>query len=158
MTSHIYESTSVGCSPGRAKRCLAEYFERRRDATGMIRLKLRVSREYAGEELFEAEVDVDALIFEVPPGDALEKLYVQWAPSGGPFPHFQGTLVAEPGESGASFTLALEGSYEPPFGALGAAFDHVAGRKIAIASAHRLLGDIAAGIEADAKAASAGQR
>jgi hypothetical protein len=75
---------------------------------------------------------------------------VTWAPEvAGPYPTFTGDLAIESGDDYQSFYLVLTGSYEPPLGALGAAFDAVVGHRIAESTARNLLATIADSIEAD---------
>lgn len=59
------------------------------------------------------------------------------------FPLMRGTLSAYP-LSGTETQLDFDGHYEPPLGALGTALDAVAGHRIAEASVHRFITDVAA--------------
>ena len=69
-----------------------------------------------------------------------QRTAVTWKPEdGGPFPTFNGFLSVEQDERYGSSSLLLEGTYEPPFGVAGKAFDAVLGRRIATATAHELL-------------------
>jgi hypothetical protein len=72
---------------------------------------------------------------------------IAWEPEGGPFPSFEGTLSVRGDEGYERAVLELEGRYEPPLGAVGRAFDLVAGNKIAAATARRLLERLGAAIE-----------
>ena len=62
------------------------------------------------------------------------------AAPGLPLPDFAGHVVARPHFDQTE--LRLVGRYEPPLGALGAAFDAIAGREIAAGTARELLGAI----------------
>ena len=67
-----------------------------------------------------------------------EGISLQWeAEGGGPFPKFSGVLIIRP-HSGQS-ELELKGSYVPPLGEIGAAFDAVIGNKVATATVRALL-------------------
>jgi hypothetical protein len=73
---------------------------------------------------------------------------IRWEPSlAGPYPHFDGEFEIHP--LGLKTELTLVGSYEPPGGIFGAAFDAVIGSKIAQISARTLLEDLKAHLEAD---------
>ena len=60
----------------------------------------------------------------------------------GLFPKMHAKLIAYPLGSGET-QLELRGSYDPPGGAVGTAIDRVAGHRIAEASVHRFLTDVA---------------
>jgi len=75
-----------------------------------------------------------------------DRLSLRWKPQGdGPYPTFTGSLTIHP-VSGET-ELELKGEYEPPFGALGIAFDALAGNRAARATAHALLGELKAELE-----------
>lgn len=77
-----------------------------------------------------------------------EPWQVEWKPSGGgPYPSFSGRLTVRADYDYKSSLLELEGSYQPPLGAAGAAFDLVAGHRIASQTARYLLAEIAAELE-----------
>ena len=69
---------------------------------------------------------------------------VRWTPEpGGIYPSFDGTLYAHAyGET--SSVLELTGSYTPPLGAVGVAFDHVLGHKISEDTARIFLLNLSA--------------
>ncbi len=68
---------------------------------------------------------------------------VTWEPhGGGPFPSFTGTLTVRADEDWNVAALELSGTYAPPMGAVGAAFDHVLGSRIATGTAKALLSEI----------------
>jgi hypothetical protein len=65
---------------------------------------------------------------------------VNWQPhGGGPYPAFSGTLTVRADEDYTGCILELAGAYEPPMGALGAAFDAVVGSRLAAGTAAELL-------------------
>jgi hypothetical protein len=65
---------------------------------------------------------------------------VNWQPhGGGPFPSFSGTLTVRADEDYTGCILELAGAYDPPMGALGAAFDAVVGSRLAAGTAAELL-------------------
>ena len=124
---------------------------------GVIRLALRVPLLSAAGDELALERDVIASLEPLPKGanEALQGTRIQWKPNGRSFPAFEGTLVAEHDEQYSSFILTLSGSYVPPFGVAGAAFDAVLGNRFAEATAHQLLRDIAESIEKDYRACEA---
>ncbi|MBV8171216.1 MAG: hypothetical protein JO277_02215 [Candidatus Eremiobacteraeota bacterium] len=75
-------------------------------------------------------------------------LRVTWSPSGGgPYPTFSGKLTITEDEDYGTCVLTLSGEYEPPLGVVGKGFDAVIGKRIAIATARRLLEQIRDGME-----------
>jgi hypothetical protein len=72
------------------------------------------------------------------PGRAHDAMEIHWTAGTRFFPDFHGALrlrIASVEET----RLSLEGSYQPPFGAFGAVFDLVIGRRIARATMRDLL-------------------
>jgi|GEM_PF-1189670 len=74
---------------------------------------------------------------------------VVWRPvhGSGMIPSFSGQLTLSDAESPESCLLSLEGSYTPPLGPVGAAFDAILGHTIASNTAQRLLTSIAQDLE-----------
>jgi len=72
-----------------------------------------------------------------------------WRPvhGGGMIPSFSGHLTIAADKSDDSCHLVLQGTYEPPLGAIGALFDAVVGKSIAHATAQRLVKRIGRRIE-----------
>ena len=84
----------------------------------------------------------DVVAHFAPPDDAygVQRTAVTWKPEGGgPFPTFTGFINVEQDERYGSSSLLLEGTYEPPLGVAGKAFDAALGRTIATATARELL-------------------
>jgi hypothetical protein len=82
------------------------------------------------------------------PSDSFEEFLVTWeAVGGGPFPRFAGKLAVKGDEDYDSFRLVLEGTYDPPLGAAGEAFDVLVGHWIAIATARDLLERVREAVE-----------
>jgi len=68
---------------------------------------------------------------------------VTWAPhGGGPYPTFSGTLTVRADEDWNVSALELRGSYEPPLGPAGKAFDRLLGSRLATLTAKALLAKI----------------
>jgi hypothetical protein len=73
---------------------------------------------------------------------------VTWSPhGGGPFPTFEGTLTVRADESWNVAVLELSGSYKPPLGFAGVAFDALLGARLAAATAKALLAEIGRQLE-----------
>jgi hypothetical protein len=68
------------------------------------------------------------------------------AEKGGPYPAFAGTLTVAPA-GGESSSLELAGSYQPPAGIIGQAFDAAMGRRIATATLRTLLETLKEGVD-----------
>jgi hypothetical protein len=82
-------------------------------------------------------------------GEMAPSYHVTWAPAQrGPFPLFDGSLCVEGTDNYDAFYLVLEGSYQPPLGIVGAAFDVILGARIASLCTRNLLALIAEEIEA----------
>jgi hypothetical protein len=85
---------------------------------------------------------------EEQPGEVLStpvtRLQLEWAAAGSPrlFPLMKGELAIYP-LTATETQLDFSGRYEPPLGALGSAVDAVAGHRVAEASVHRFLTDVA---------------
>ena len=78
----------------------------------------------------------------VSPGST--RMLLEWEAATMPhlFPLMKGELVIYP-LTGRETQLDFSGVYEPPFGAVGKAMNAVAGHRIAEASVHRFVGDVA---------------
>ncbi len=81
-------------------------------------------------------------------------LALTWDPQDKTVPRFSGTLTSSESAPGTT-TLTLEGTYTPPLGIAGKAFDLIVGRKMAAATARALLEDIKQFVEADFQTARA---
>lgn len=89
----------------------------------------------------DLEKPVEFMLEEMHTGsDMIPMIRLRWEPEGGgPFPTFAGTLTIEADEDYSGCAIALRGSYEPPLGAAGKAFDAAMGSQIAHATARELL-------------------
>lgn len=154
--THLSERIVIDCPACYAPSYLERFFQERRppnrawDEPEPIRLALRapvslppLKTEIALRREVVAKVKhIESL------GDAVATLKVDWDPaSGGPFPHFDGTLTASKTAPDDNFLLTLDGDYEPPLKAAGQAFDGVVGNRIASATARALLAEIREAIE-----------
>lgn len=81
-----------------------------------------------------------------------ERLHLQWKPSG-PYPAFEGFVAIRP--ASGQTQIELRGSYKPPFGPLGEAFDSALGYRIAHVTAAALLQELKEELERDFAAVKA---
>ena len=79
-----------------------------------------------------------------PFGSPVTRIPVSWEAAHSPrlFPLMNGELRIYPLTS-TETSLDFTGRYEPPFGVIGSALDAIAGHRIAEASVHRLIADLA---------------
>lgn len=93
-------------------------------------------RAWFANVMVEREVLLKAVPVKTEPRCAI--LDISWHPVSGPYPSFQGKLFAWRGDN-SSCRLEIEGSYKPPGGVAGAAFDAVLGHRIAAETIQDLL-------------------
>lgn len=155
MQSTLSEWVVVRCPMNQSSSLLEAFFREETEHPPelerhhALRLNLRVPfHTPGGKEEVLAESDVVATLTPVPaPQFTYQKIAVEWKPERGPYPSFSGNITVEAEEDYDAFRLVLTGSYVPPGGAAGAAFDMVFGRRIAVATAHDLLARIREAIE-----------
>jgi hypothetical protein len=158
MVSHLKQKTLVACPVAQARSRIAEFIKQNgTDGGTSLHIPLGFhlgEREGAVAMALERPVVLD-LTLTTRPSDLEPRFEVSWQPGdGGPYPTFSGALEIE-NEDYDSFWLVLEGTYEPPFGLLGSAFDAIVGKRIAAQSGRELLARIASFIEAGFQAAEA---
>ena len=145
----VRESIAVRCPIDAAQSRLEAYFAQRRDSDGKTRLPLRVTLD--GRGLLHGlalEHDVNVTAYTDRDDQNLNDLIrISWAPDGGgPFPTFTGTLVVWAEHDPRRSFIELDGTYSPPGGTGGEAFDDAVGHAIARRTARELLDDIARAI------------
>lgn len=140
--THLNESEFLDCPYHRARHYLAETLQSASETGAAQTLRLRVP--IAGGSSGGPEKDVlvtygrgaDPMHFDEP-------WSVRWEPlGGGPYPTFTGEITVRADERYETCILELRGSYEPPLGAAGKAFDAIIGSHAAAATARALLQDI----------------
>lgn len=142
----LREELYVNCPVSQARRDFEAFFRERAQ-----HLTLRVPLTIPGLHMgMTMQRDVKATIEHVSASsDAVDILSVTWeAIGGGPYPRFEGRISVKGDEDYHSFRLLQEGTYTPPFGLAGEAFDALVGRWIAIATARDLLERMREAIEA----------
>ena len=138
--SDLLERRVVRCPYHLAQRYFAESIAQV-DSPGPLTLTLSLpGAELVKDVVVTYSAATDPMHFDQP-------WHVHWKPQTGPYPEFDGELTVRADETYASSQLELKGSYRPPGGALGAAFDWTIGGRIASATAHALLERVAAEME-----------
>ncbi len=141
--SSLLERRTVRCPYNLAQRYLAESVESAA-ASGESRPMTLTLAVPGGELVKDVTVTfgagVDPMHFDRP-------WHIHWKPDSGLYPEFDGELTVRADEDYVTSRLELAGSYHPPGGALGAAFDWVVGGRIATATAQALLERLADGME-----------
>ncbi len=151
MKSALKQQTLVACPLAQAKLRVTAFMKENGSPDGLsLRTPLGFALSAGGPEAglrLDHRVTIDLSIASRM--TALETSWdVEWkSDDGGPYPHFRGTLAVE-NDDYSSFWLILRGTYEPPFGVFGSAFDLLLGKRIAAQSARELLARMAASIEA----------
>jgi hypothetical protein len=99
--------------------------------------------EIAGIE-FAKEIEISTQETREPPGASITRLHLDWkaASSPGLFPLMKAELSIYP-LTATETQLDFSGRYEPPLGWLGTAVDAVVGHRIAEASVHRFVSEVA---------------
>lgn len=137
----------VNCPSGEAAEFITEFFDRlgAPEAEGAV-LTLHIP---VGDATISRDVVAKLTAPKATPGHRVMGL--TWAPKGGgPYPVFEGTLALSD-QSAATSRLTIVGKYGPPGGVVGAAFDAMLGRRMAVASLKALLETLKTAIEAARK-------
>ena len=133
--SHVFERLPMVCGYACARASLRKHVERTmlRQTPLVVRFTLNAAGAHLHKNvLLSYERGVDPLRVN-------EVWKVRWTPEGGgPYPDFSGELSVRQ-DALRGVVLELEGSYEPPLGYVGAAFDVIAGSRIAAATAQAVL-------------------
>jgi hypothetical protein len=131
--SQISERRVVACPYHLAQGYLAEMVGSKVASPAPLALTLSLpGAELVKEVTVTYGAAVDPMHFDQP-------WTVHWKPNAGPYPEFDGELTVRADETYSSSLLELQGSYRPPGGIAGAAFDAAVGNRIASATAQALL-------------------
>jgi hypothetical protein len=149
--SHLKQKTLVACPLAQAKRRM-EIFMTDNGSTSGSSLRTPFGfclATHPSDTILRLEHEVTLSLVITSRITALEACWsVDWKSSdGGPFPEFVGELALE-NDDYKTFWLVLEGTYEPPLGIVGDAFDLLIGKRMASQSARELLARIASSMEA----------
>jgi hypothetical protein len=151
VQTRIAQRTLVQCPIGQADLRVADFFRAHSGADGAeSQLSLWVDAGLPGLAM-PVRLTRSVNVSITPAhrvGEMAPSYHVTWAPAQrGPFPLFDGSLHVEGTDDYDAFYLVLEGSYEPPLGLIGAAFDVIVGARIASLCSRNLLAVIAEEIE-----------
>lgn len=143
--SNLYQRRYLNCPYKRAKELLADAASAAATSGDgrLLRLRLPIAEgaSLSKEVSIVLERGTDPMHFD-------EVWNVRWEPTpGGIYPAFSGTLTIRADERYETSILELVGSYQPPLGAVGTAFDSVVGSRIAHATAREFLRVVGNGIE-----------
>ncbi|MBV8148694.1 MAG: hypothetical protein JO092_06365 [Candidatus Eremiobacteraeota bacterium] len=124
---------------------MQRYFAQRENSAGIAHLQLRVPLHGFGVKGLALEHDVRVIARRGRDDENLNDLIrISWEPEGhGPYPGFSGTLVTWAEHDPKQSFIEIDGTYTPPLGIAGEAFDKAVGHSIATRTAHLLLEDIA---------------
>lgn len=141
--SEIHEHRFLNCPFNRAREILAEALANAAEArTGRtLHLTLPIpGGKITKDVVVEVKRGTDPTHFDEP-------WLLHWDPVGGIYPSFDGTLTVQAEENYRTSRLVLAGSYAPPGGVAGAAFDAVVGSRVAAATATELLRKVGDALE-----------
>jgi hypothetical protein len=140
MISHLNLKRPVACPVALAPQLLESFFAEYAVDDAAV-LALRVPIVLPGLPLLMLARDCVIHLTRVhDEAEMIASYAVKWAPvAGGPFPCFTGRISIPNAEDYESCFVALDGTYEPPLGALGEAFDRTIGRAIAESTGRDLL-------------------
>lgn len=135
--THLHEHRFLKCPYTRAKGYLREALQSLATSNEEQRLTLHVPLASGNglhkDVLVSYAMGADPMHFDEP-------WRIHWIPAGGgPYPTFDGELTIRADQDYPTSIIELTGSYKPPLGIAGAAFDAVAGSRIATATAQTLL-------------------
>jgi hypothetical protein len=130
--STVHEFTTVACPFDEVPERLYAHFD---GGDAVLPLRVRIGD-------LRVERDVDFHLSSKPAYPGYKLIDVSWAPKdGGPYPTFAGTLSVAEDAIGYS-RIEIDGTYKPPFGIAGAAFDAAVGNRIAQGTAAELLAEL----------------
>ena len=141
--SELLERRNVRCPYHLAQRYLSQAVGTQAETGLPDRLTLTLAvpgGELVKEVIVTFATATDPMHFDQP-------WHIHWKPQAGPYPEFDGELTVRADENYEGCRLELSGTYRPPGGSLGAAFDWAVGGRIASATARALLDRIGSQME-----------
>ncbi len=138
----------VACAAPQAPIHLQQWFDDQ-DHDGTVFVTLRAPVGFAGFPKLElARECIVRIVPDRPAGTMIPRYRLGWkSAGGGPFPEFTGILSIRNADDYGSCFIALDGTYEPPLGTAGIAFDRTIGHTIAVACGKDLLERIGSTME-----------
>jgi hypothetical protein len=146
MITRVRDHIPVLCHIDEVQARLKRYFAKHEDSAGVAHLHLRIPLDgLPALEGLGLEHDVRVIARKDRDDQNLNDLLrISWEPEGGgPYPGFSGTLVAWAEHDPKQSFIEIDGTYTPPLGVAGEAFDEALGHTIATRTMHALLEDIA---------------
>ncbi len=134
-----------------AEALIPKFFELQKDRSGAIRMALEVPLDDFGlPTSFALAREVELRVARERDAENLNDVFrIMWSPSGGgPFPHFNGTIVVWSEDDPDAGFLELNGEYEAPRTVAGEAFDVTIGHLIAERTVKHFVERVANGISA----------
>lgn len=133
LMTAVHQVVDLRCPASAAPEYVVACYHRRQQRNGRAVFTIGLP---LSDVLVQREVEAQFLQLGSATGDAFQ---VSWeAAGGGPYPKFTGTIAFHHGKT-ESCTMQLRGSYEPPGGLLGKAFDAAVGQRIAERSIETFL-------------------
>jgi len=148
--TRLRETIPVQCSTDVTQARIESYFTSLRGANGVAHLRLRVPVDFDDRKLgLSVDREVRVEVKRTRDDDNLnDVLRIGWNPEGRTIlPVFQGTLVVWGEDDPRQSYIELNGTYTPPLGETGKAFDAVIGHRIASSTARELLRDLKRAVE-----------
>lgn len=141
--TRLRDHIAVSCPIAEAQSRLETFFAKNRGSDGVTHLGLRVPLGGIADGLaLEHEANVEARRGR-DDQNLNDLIRIRWQPEGGgPYPSFEGTLVTWAEHDPTETFIELDGTYTPPLGAGGEAFDASLGRAIAHRTARAFLEDV----------------
>lgn len=142
--AELHLARSAACPVARAPAFVESFFSEQSPDGAPVLIALRAPVVLPGLPELTLTRDCVVRIAAAPGAEAPAARYdVVWeSAAGGPFPRFEGRLTLTDDDAGGTL-VALDGSYEPPLGPLGSAFDTVIGHAIAESTGNDLVERIA---------------
>ncbi len=140
----MYQRRYLKCPYNRARELLADDVADAAASGAQRHLTLALPA-FGGNEI--SKVVTVSVAAAIDPRHFDEPWRLHWEPLSGPYPHFDGTLTIRADEDWTTSILELQGAYQPPLGAVGAAFDSLVGSRIAHETARELLRKLGESLE-----------
>lgn len=140
--TRVRDAIAVSLPAAATQAQILRYFETRRRAGGGIQIPMRVAlRDFGLPDQLAVEREVNFQIEKRRDAENInEEIGIAWAPAGGgPYPSFSGRLIVWSEDDPKQSFIELDGTYEPPLGVAGEAFDETVGHLIAQRTAHEFL-------------------
>jgi hypothetical protein len=149
MRTRVRAHVPVRCHVDEVESRLQRYFAQHEDSAGVAHLHLRVPLDgMPALKGLALEHAVRVIARKGRDDQNLNDLIrIAWEPEGeAPYPAFTGTLLTWAEHDPKQSFIEIDGTYTPPLGVAGEAFDEAVGHSVATRTAQTLLEDIARAI------------